>query len=146
VPAGAGPGADGTGPSAPHAVQPALDHAAVRRALDGARAEAARRLGGLTGSFDELVAASRDSNADDEHDPEGATIAFERSQLDLYVSRARAGLAEIDAARDRLDLGRYGLCEACGCAVPAGRLEALPTTRTCVACAPRGGGGRRPGR
>ena len=40
-----------------------------------------RRLASLTDNFNAVVAASRDTNADDEHDPEGATIAFERSQV-----------------------------------------------------------------
>ena len=110
---------------------------AVRAALAAARAETVERLRGLTGSFAELVAASAHSNADDEHDPEGATIAFERSQLDSLVTRARLQLAEIDAARDRLAAGRYGVCEVCGGPVAAARLEALPTARTCIACATR---------
>ena len=40
-----------------------------------------------------MVAASRDSNADDEHDPEGATIAFERAQLRAILSQGVADLA-----------------------------------------------------
>ncbi len=83
----------------------------VRAALHAARAEAVDRLAALTGGFDELVAASRDSNADDEHDPEGATIAFERSQLDSLVVRTRTQVAEIEAAEQRLANGRYGRCE-----------------------------------
>jgi RNA polymerase-binding transcription factor DksA len=111
------------------------DPGVVDRGLAAARAETLRRLAGLTGHFDELVAASVGSNADDEHDPEGATIAFERSQLDSLVRGARDRLAEIDAARTRLAEGRYGTCERCGRAIAAGRLEARPTARTCVACA-----------
>ncbi|WNB87178.1 TraR/DksA C4-type zinc finger protein [Cellulomonas sp. ATA003] len=107
----------------------------VARALAVVRDDAVRRLTGLTEGFDELVAASRDSNADDEHDPEGATIAFERSQLDSLVARARHQLAEVDAARDRLARGRYGTCETCGRPIAAARLEALPLARTCIGCA-----------
>ena len=44
------------------------------------------RLARLTGEFQEVVAASLDTNADDEHDPEGATIAFERSQIAALVT------------------------------------------------------------
>ena len=60
-------------------------------------------LANLTDDFDAVVAASRDTNADDEHDPEGATIAFERSQIGALVRQARHHLAEIDAAIERLD-------------------------------------------
>ena len=94
-------------------------------------------IAALTGEFDAVVAASKASNADDEHDPEGATIAFERSQLDSVVARARHAVAEADAARDRLAQGRYGRCETCGRAIAPGRLEALPLARTCIACASR---------
>ncbi|MCH1866381.1 TraR/DksA C4-type zinc finger protein [Nocardioides sp. CFH 31398] len=95
------------------------------------------RLRTLTDEHDAVVAASRDTNADDEHDPEGATIAFERSQVSSLARRARAHLAEVDAALDRLASGSYGVCEVCGAAIPEGRLEVRPTSRTCVGCASR---------
>ncbi|TWG96946.1 TraR/DksA family transcriptional regulator [Nocardioides sp. J9] len=110
---------------------------AVRERLAQDRAEAVRRLAGLTGQFDEVVAASRDTNADDEHDPEGATIAFERSQLAALVAQVRRHLDEVDAALARLAAGTYGTCEVCGEPVAPERLEARPTARTCVACAGR---------
>jgi DnaK suppressor protein len=81
------------------------------------------------------VAASRDSNADDEHDPEGATIAFERSQVDSLIRQVEGHLAEIDEALARVTDGTYGVCVRCGRPIPAGRLEARPSARTCVACA-----------
>ncbi len=124
---------------------PAPDPARAAAVLAAARADATARLAGLTGGFEELVAASRDSNADDEHDPEGATIAFERSQLDSLVVRARSQLAEIDAATQRLAEGRYGRCEACGAPIASARLEALPAARTCIDCAAAAGRRRRPG-
>ncbi len=102
--------------------------------LEAERADAVRRLAGLTGQFDEVVAASRDTNADDEHDPEGATIAFERSQLAALVAQVRGRLADIDAALERLAAGTYGICEVCGRPIAVGRLEVRPTARTCVGC------------
>ncbi|MDQ1713360.1 MAG: DnaK suppressor protein [Frankiaceae bacterium] len=90
------------------------------------------RLAALTGDFDAVVAASRDTNADDEHDPEGATIAFERSQVGALVRQAREHLAEVDAAVDRLHAGTYGVCERCGRPIAPARLEARPVARTCV--------------
>nr|WP_231121809.1 TraR/DksA C4-type zinc finger protein [Motilibacter peucedani] len=81
------------------------------------------------------MAASADSNADDEHDPEGATIGFERAQLSALLEQSRARLLELDAALARVEAGTYGTCEVCGQPVAAGRLEARPTARTCVSCA-----------
>ena len=105
--------------------------------LENDRKDTLRRLTGLTDAFDEVVAASKDTNADDEHDPEGATIAFERSQVGALVRQAQDHLREIDAALERLATGGYGVCERCGQPIPAARLEARPTTRTCIACAAR---------
>jgi DnaK suppressor protein len=106
------------------------------RVLQELRQQTLDRLAGLTGDFDGVVAASRDSNPDDEHDPEGATIAFERSQLAALVRQARDQLAEIDAALDRLDAGTYGVCESCGDPIAADRLDARPVARTCMGCVP----------
>ncbi len=106
-----------------------------RTLLEAERAQVLARLAALTGDYDAVVAASLDTNADDEHDPEGATIAFERSQIGALVTQARAHLAEISAAIERVDTGTYGTCETCGQPIPAGRLEARPTARRCVGCA-----------
>ena len=108
-----------------------------RTLLDAERRETLARLATLAGDFDALVEASEGSNADDEHDPEGATIAFERSQVDALARQAREHLREIDAALARLDAGDYGTCERCGRPISAGRLEARPTARTCIDCAGR---------
>ena len=94
-------------------------------------------MANLADDFAAVVAASLDTNADDEHDPEGATIAFERSQVDAVLRQTRRHLAEIDAALARVDAGTYGICEVCGGRISEGRLEARPTARTCIACATR---------
>lgn len=107
----------------------------ARSRLEEQREATRRRLAGLTGSYDAVVAASYDSNADDEHDPEGATIAFERSQVGALIRQAREGLAEIDAALARVDAGTYGVCERCGEAIGEARLDARPVARLCIGCA-----------
>lgn len=93
------------------------------------------RLAALRGDFDEVVAASRDSNADDEHDPEGATIAFERSQVAALILQVQRHLAAVEAAMLRLEDGTFGSCERCGAPIAAARLEARPTASTCIRCA-----------
>jgi DnaK suppressor protein len=108
-----------------------------RAALAELHRRTTERLAALTGDYAGMVEASKDSNADDEHDPEGSTIAFERSQVGTLVADARQQLAEVEAALGRLDDGSYGTCEVCGEAIVPDRLEARPTARTCVACAAR---------
>lgn len=107
----------------------------ARERVEAERLLALRRLADLTGDFDEVVAASRDSNADDEHDPEGATIAFERSQVAALVRQVQGHLAEVEATIQRLEDGTYGICERCGQAIAKDRLEARPAAPTCIGCA-----------
>jgi RNA polymerase-binding transcription factor DksA len=102
--------------------------------LNAERTTTAARVEALTAEFDDIVAGTEDANADDEHDPEGATIAFERARVSTLVSQGRAYLAELDRAETRLAEGTYGTCEQCGAAIPRERLLALPTARTCVQC------------
>jgi DnaK suppressor protein len=72
------------------------------------------------------------SNVDDEHDPEGSTIAYELSQSATLLRDARTRIAEVEAALVRLEEGGYGRCEVCGTAIAEGRLEARPWTRFCI--------------
>ena len=115
---------------------PRLDLDAAAERLREETVEARARLTGMTADLESLFAASQDSNADDEHDPEGQTIAYERSQLSSLIDAAGAHLAELEAATARLESGSYGRCEVCGEPIPTARLEARPAARTCVAHAP----------
>ncbi|MGY1839748.1 MULTISPECIES: TraR/DksA family transcriptional regulator [unclassified Modestobacter] len=103
--------------------------------LTRARAEALAQIEALTREFDEVVAASAASNADDEHDPEGATIAFERQQIAALLATARRRLADVDDALARAAAGDYGRCATCGDPIGAERLAARPQARTCISCA-----------
>lgn len=98
--------------------------------LQTRRAEAMQRIAALKAQHAEIVAASEGSNADDEHDPEGATIAFERQQVVALLDLAKASLAEIDLAAS---LG--GRCADCGQPIGAERLEARPSATRCIGCA-----------
>jgi RNA polymerase-binding transcription factor DksA len=99
---------------------------ALRHAEDQVRA--------LELQHDQIVAASVDSNADDEHDPEGATIAWEREQVRALLARARRSAHDLESALDRVAAGTYGVCEVCGNDIPPGRLEARPDATRCVGC------------
>src|SRR5690349_10661804 len=82
-----------------------------------------------------IMESSAYSTNDDEHDPEGVTIAFERAQVAGLLDQARADLAALDAASDRLAAGTYEVCSRCGGPIAPERLEALPTTTRCIRCA-----------
>ncbi|MCR6485030.1 TraR/DksA C4-type zinc finger protein [Amycolatopsis sp. OK19-0408] len=114
-----------------------MDERAATELIETARAETARLAAVLTRQRDEIVAASEFSNADDEHDPEGATIAFEREQVQALLRQAQDELAALDAAAARVRAGVYEVCERCGGPIADARLAALPATRICIACANR---------
>jgi DnaK suppressor protein len=107
----------------------------ARAALEAERATTLTRIAAMTSEFDEIVAGSADSNADDEHDPEGSTIAFERARTAALLHEAQAYLEELDRAAIRLDAGSYWTCARCGQPIAAARLMARPAARTCISCA-----------
>ncbi|MCC8929594.1 TraR/DksA C4-type zinc finger protein [Rhodococcus sp. BGS-1C] len=98
------------------------------------RAVVSARLESLQRQFRAIIDGSRWSTDDDEHDPEGSTIAFERATVLSLARDAEAELRELDAAAERVRTGAYGRCERCGVAIADARMEALPAARRCIAC------------
>ena len=131
----------GTEPAGPPADQPARPppgestDQSPGQLLAVARERALNRLSALEREYQGIVEASRSANADDEHDPEGATIAYERQHVMALLGQARDQIADIDAALRRLSDGSYGRCERCGRPIAPGRLAARPTAVTCISCA-----------
>ena len=109
----------------------------AKQALVADRAASFARLDASTEQVRDIIAAAEGSNLDDEHDPEGATIAFEREQLTALRRQACDRIVEIDEALQRLAAGTYGMCEQCGAVIPDERLAIRPAARTCVRCAGR---------
>jgi DnaK suppressor protein len=72
------------------------------------------QIGELTQQFEAIVASSAFDAVDDEHDPDGATIGFERAQTAALLDAARRHLAEVEDALDRVRTGTYGVCASCG--------------------------------
>ena len=58
-------------------------------------------------------------------------------QDDAILEHYRMRLAEIDAARARMQHGQYGACIDCGEPIPFSRLQAYPTAKRCTACQSR---------
>src|SRR5690348_15688962 len=113
------------------------EQADARADLAAAQERALARLALLEREFGGIVDAVRDAGADDEHDPEGATLAFERQLVAALADAAREDLAEIEAALARLVDGSYGVCQVCGARISAERLAARPAARACVGCVRR---------
>lgn len=114
-----------------------VSHDDTRARLLADRERAADHLAALMRDHDGIVEASESSNADDEHDPEGATIAFEREQIAALLSQSRSSLGDLDRALARVEDGSYGICQTCGQPIAPERLEARPAATTCITCASR---------
>ena len=107
----------------------------LERVLTAARDRTAARVAALERDFQRIADAVALDTPDDEHDPEGATTAFERAQVAALLDEARAQQVRLDEALEALQAGSYGSCARCGEPIPYERLLARPGTRTCVACA-----------
>jgi RNA polymerase-binding transcription factor DksA len=105
--------------------------------LAALRVEALELIEALDRRLDGIIESSAHTTNDDEHDPEGVTVAYERAQTADLLQRARADLRALDAASERLASGSYGTCQRCGRPINAERLDALPAATTCIQCANR---------
>ena len=107
----------------------------MRELLRAEESDARDLIASLTSDISELSAAREGDNSDDEHDPEGSTLAFERSQADTLLRQSEERLIAIAEAVARLDDDTFGTCTNCGNPIPEVRLEIRPYAPTCVACA-----------
>jgi RNA polymerase-binding transcription factor DksA len=109
--------------------------AKFRLAVD--RDQTLDRLAELDREFAAIVTSAREGSAggDDEHDPEGATVAFERQHIAALADQAREHLAAIDAALTKIDSAIYEICDMCGGGIGEERLAARPASLICVRCA-----------
>jgi RNA polymerase-binding transcription factor DksA len=116
-----------------HPLSPA-EAEAVAAVIAADRRRTTDRIDALEREHAAIVASTEGSPPDDEHDPEGATIGFERAQVGALLAHARAHLSDLERARHALESGTYGTCARCGGAIPLERLLARPTATTCAAC------------
>ncbi|MDT4902099.1 MAG: DnaK suppressor protein [Pseudonocardiales bacterium] len=106
-----------------------------RSRLDALRAETLGRIATLRAELDDVIGSASSTTGDDEHDPEGATIGFERAQAQALLDAAQTQLVAIEAALARVDAGTYGVCVVCGRPIGEERLQARPAADRCIACA-----------
>lgn len=113
----------------------AADRAAIADALAQERRRTLHQIDALRRDFDDIVEAAELTSTDDEHDPDGATIAYERAKAWALLRQARADLEALDDVERRLADGSVATCELCAGPIALERLLALPHTRRCIRCA-----------
>lgn len=109
----------------------------LRRRLEVERRDTELSMESLAGEVATVQQSRHSSPTDDEHDPEGPTLAFEQSQSSALLNQARSRLGQIDAAFDRLEVGTYGVCTNCHLPISYARLGARPYAAHCITCAER---------
>lgn len=108
---------------------------AFRSALTDERSEVEAQVASLSAQFDDFVESSAFGATDDEHDPDGSTVAFERAKIVALQSQAQGHLEDIAGALQRMENGTFGLCERCGLPIGDARLQARPRSGYCINCA-----------
>lgn len=104
-------------------------------ALEARRQEVLARQGRLDASLSDAREARSDGQADDEHDPEGPTMAATWSQLTGMHDDLDVELAEIAHALARIQAGTFGVCQRCAKPIGIARLRARPYAEFCIDCA-----------
>lgn len=99
------------------------------------RRDLAVALGRITRTLDDVIEARNNGTADDEHDPEGATLTMEWSRISGVHSEFEAKASTIDRALARIGDGSYGLCVRRSEPIGRARLEARPAAELCIDCA-----------
>lgn len=73
--------------------------------------------------------------ADQVHDTKDHAIAQALIETgNAEVRRDTEELRDIAAALERIRIGGYGQCVACGAVIPEARLDAYPTAKRCLSC------------
>ena len=100
-----------------------------------AQERTARQIASLELIVAAIVEGSALTSTDDEHDPEGATIAYERAQALALLRQAREDADALDITRAQLEAGQRVACTVCRREIDLERVAALPTTTRCIGCA-----------
>jgi DnaK suppressor protein len=86
----------------------------------------------------EALAIDNQAQQDDygvgNHVADDASEVFTRERNLALRGNAHDLLEQVDAAIERIDQGRYGICARCGKQIGADRLEALPYAIYCIDC------------
>jgi DnaK suppressor protein len=78
--------------------------------------------------------SSGDLSAYSNHMADQGTETERREITSQILSTRREALFEIDHALQKVNQGKYGVCERCGKPIAKRRLKILPQARLCIKC------------
>ncbi|WP_042875818.1 TraR/DksA family transcriptional regulator [Cupriavidus necator] len=90
------------------------------------------RIHAAVGSADTPMTPLAQREARDEGDLADEEVT--QRQDDAMLDHYRMQLADIAAARARMQHGQYGICIDCQQPIPFSRLQAYPTAKRCTVC------------
>ena len=85
-------------------------------------------LSNLGVKFDTLAAMGRVAEEDQAQMSHDEYVSLSLNSLDFQQ------LGLVEEALDRIKVGDYGSCQACGDPIPGKRLNAVPWARYCITC------------
>ncbi|WP_350344869.1 TraR/DksA C4-type zinc finger protein [Proteinivorax tanatarense] len=77
---------------------------------------------------------TQDLSTYDNHPGELASELYEKEKDLGLKDNSDAEIKKIDDALEKIDLGKYGVCDICGSTIENQRLDAIPYTTVCAHC------------
>jgi DnaK suppressor protein len=93
-----------------------------------------RRLDELLHEANKTVSGMTDQRENFPDPTDRATLESDRNFTLRIRDRERKLIGKIKDAMDRIELGTYGICDACGEDISEERLKARPVTTLCIDC------------
>ena len=106
------------------------DFAAIRARLEQERDSLRNDIAALVSDNQ----APQDDAGIGNHIADDATEVFDRERDLALQSNSQELLTQVEAALERIDEGRYGICARCGQPIAPERLDALPYAIYCITC------------
>jgi len=116
------------------------EDALARRAEDLQALRQAERDTALSGDQREVTG---EISLVGQHPADVADFTYQREMEETTHRLLERQTEQVEAAMRARNRGTYGVCQECGSAIPAERLEARPEATLCVACQRRAETGRK---
>jgi RNA polymerase-binding transcription factor DksA len=118
---------------------PAPEDTLARRAEDLASLRQAEHDTAFSGDLREMTG---ESSTVSQHPADTADFTYQRELQQTMQQLLEREAEQVGAALRARESGTYGVCESCGRAIPAERLQARPEATQCVDCQRRRETGR----